>query len=54
LAENDKDEAQLLHESECASKWPSLDKDLAVFRAMKEREASEKNTRKRRVEEPLQ
>ena len=54
LAENDKEDAQLLHESECASKWPSLNEDLVVFRAMKEREASEKNTRKRRAEEPLQ
>jgi len=54
VAENDKEEAQLKHEADCKSRWPSLEKDLAAFRALKEKEAAEKKTRKRRAEEPLQ
>jgi hypothetical protein len=58
LSENEKDDAQRLYESECASKWHNLDEDLKKFRALKEEEAAEKKrkaaeqrTLKRRAEE---
>ena len=51
LTENQKKDDQLLYESECASKWPNLENDLKEFRAMKDREAAEKKTRKRRAED---
>ena len=50
LAENEKDDAQKAFEAECASKWPNLNKDLEAFRAMKNREVCEKNSRKRRAD----
>ena len=55
LAENSKDGVQLVYESECASKWPSLDDDLKEFRTMKKREAAEKKTLKRKaIDAPLE
>ena len=51
LSENEKDDVQLLYKSECASKWHNLDEDLKKVRAMKDREAAEKKTRKRRAED---
>jgi len=36
VPENEKEESQKLFEQECASKWPSLDRELAEFRAQRE------------------
>jgi hypothetical protein len=51
LAEDEKEETQKAYETACASKWPDLEEDLRVFRAIKNREAEEKKSRKRRAED---
>ena len=53
LPEHLKDEAQKRFEVQSAGQWPSLDRDLAEMRALREREAAEKKRRKRKAENQL-